>query len=129
MSILAVTRFWLICCTISCHGHGLYSPFESGEESYPFPSSFLFPNSFAPRSSFVFPRSIFARRISIKSSGNNAANQISQVNKTCPEGSELKRDSSKAKFLCECKKYHLKWPQDGLCYREYEKGPCPNGHR
>ena len=129
MSILAVTRFWLICCTISCHGHGLYSPFESGEESYPFPSSFLLPNSFAPRSSFVFPRSIFARRISIKGGRIKSGNEISQSNKTCAEGSELRRDVNGINFVCECKKYHLKWIQDGLCYREYEQGPCPHGHR
>ena len=129
MLILAATQFWLICCTICCHGHGLYSPFESGEVSYPSPSSFLFPNAFGTRSSFVFPRSIFARRISIKSGGNKSVNEISQSKKTCPEGSELRRDANGANFICECKKYHLKWKEDGLCYREYEQGPCPHGHR
>ena len=49
--------------------------------------------------------------------------------KQCPTGYELHYDRSVRKYECLCKKYHLYWPEDGLCYREYQQGPCPEGHR
>jgi len=30
---------------------------------------------------------------------------------------------------CVCEKYHLLWPSDKKCYREFTRGPCPEGHR
>ena len=30
---------------------------------------------------------------------------------------------------CSCEDYHLLWPEDSLCYREFSRGPCPTGHR
>ena len=113
-------------------GTSLHSPYDSGEASYPSFSSFLFPRASVPRrtTSFAFPRSRFARRLSIENrSKSNAANEVLQVNKTCPTGFDLIREENGLNFHCECKKYHLKWQEDGLCYREYEQGPCPPGHR
>lgn len=49
--------------------------------------------------------------------------------KTCPTGYELHVDKATNKLECRCKKYHLYWPDDGLCYREFQQGPCPEGHR
>ena len=49
--------------------------------------------------------------------------------KQCPPGYELRYDRGVRKYECVCKKYHLCWPEDGLCYREYQQGPCPEGHR
>eukprot|EP00095_Tigriopus_kingsejongensis_P003671 maker-scaffold11_size778918-snap-gene-5.21 protein:Tk03671 transcript:maker-scaffold11_size778918-snap-gene-5.21-mRNA-1 annotation:"hypothetical protein DAPPUDRAFT_324689" len=49
--------------------------------------------------------------------------------KTCPEGYELYYDRSARKYECVCQKYHIYWPEDGICYREYYQGPCPEGHR
>jgi len=49
--------------------------------------------------------------------------------KQCPRGYELRFDRPARKYECRCKKYHLYWPGDGLCYREYHRGPCPEGHR
>lgn len=49
--------------------------------------------------------------------------------KQCPTGYELHYDRNVRKYECLCKKYHLYWPEDGLCYREYQQGPCPEGHR
>lgn len=49
--------------------------------------------------------------------------------KRCPLGHEAAFDRQARKYECKCKKYHLFWPQDGLCYREYQQGPCPAGHR
>ncbi len=39
------------------------------------------------------------------------------------------KDNKDGKLRCRCKKYHLYWPEDGICYREYKQGPCPEGHR
>ena len=39
------------------------------------------------------------------------------------------KDNKDGKLRCRCKKYHLYWPDDGICYREYKQGPCPEGHR
>ena len=50
-------------------------------------------------------------------------------NKNCPSGYELQHDRNTNKYECTCKKYHLYWPSDGLCYREFQQGPCPEGHR
>jgi len=33
------------------------------------------------------------------------------------------------KSECNCRAYHLYWPQDGLCYRELTQGPCPTGFK
>ncbi len=49
--------------------------------------------------------------------------------KRCPSGYDLHFDKRVRKYECRCKKYHLYWPEDGLCYREYQQGPCPDGHR
>ena len=49
--------------------------------------------------------------------------------KNCPPGYELQHDRNTNKYECTCKKYHLYWPLDGLCYREFQQGPCPEGHR
>ena len=49
--------------------------------------------------------------------------------KQCPRGYDLHYDRAVRKYDCRCKKYHLYWPDDGLCYREYQQGPCPEGHR
>ena len=49
--------------------------------------------------------------------------------KTCPAGYELQLDRKTNQYECTCKKYHLYWPPDGLCYREFQQGPCPDGHR
>ena len=49
--------------------------------------------------------------------------------KTCPAGYELQLDRKSNQYECTCKKYHLYWPPDGLCYREFQQGPCPDGHR
>ena len=49
--------------------------------------------------------------------------------KTCPEGYELIKVTEGGAYDCKCKKYHLFWPEDGKCYREYTQGPCPTGHR
>lgn len=49
--------------------------------------------------------------------------------KNCPTGYELQHDRNTNKYECTCKKYHLYWPLDGLCYREFQQGPCPEGHR
>jgi len=124
-------QFWLTIVIVSTESRGLHSPFESGEIYYSSPSAFLFPGStFGSRQSkFIFPRSIFSRRLNVENRENIISNEISQVNKTCPKGSEIKRSENSFGFDCECKKYHLKWPEDGLCYREYEQGPCPHGHR
>ena len=54
---------------------------------------------------------------------------VTNTHKTCPPGYELLYDRSVRKYECQCKKYHLYWPEDGLCYREYHQGPCPEGHR
>lgn len=134
MSFLVMATFLLLLgISISTiEGTSLHSPFDSGETSYPSFSSFLFPRASVPRrtTSFAFPRSRFARRLSIENrSKSNAANEILQVNKTCPTGFDLIREENGLSFHCECKKYHLKWHEDGLCYREYEQGPCPPGHR
>ena len=131
MMFLMAFQFWLTIVIVSTESRGLHSPFESGEIYYSSPSAFLFPGStFGSRQSkFIFPRSIFSRRLNVENRENIISNEISQVNKTCPKGSELKRSEKSLKFDCECKKYHLKWPEDGLCYREYEQGPCPHGHR
>lgn len=51
------------------------------------------------------------------------------VAKTCPPGYELTFDRVLRKYDCKCKDYFLYWPEDGLCYREYQQGPCPEGHR
>ena len=56
-------------------------------------------------------------------------NPILGFHKTCPAGYELHLERKTNKFECRCKKYHLYWPQDGLCYREFQQGPCPDGHR
>ena len=55
--------------------------------------------------------------------------EITPLVKTCPEGYTLVKLEEGSKYECKCKKYHLFWPQDGLCYREYQQGPCPSGHR
>ena len=52
-----------------------------------------------------------------------------QNDKQCPPGYELHYDRGVRKYECVCKKYFLYWPEDGLCYREYQQGPCPEGHR
>ncbi|XP_040569721.1 uncharacterized protein [Lepeophtheirus salmonis] len=56
-----------------------------------------------------------------------------QHTKLCPQGYELRASPRRAgvgnKFECRCKRYHLYWPQDGLCYRENSRGPCEEGHR
>lgn len=49
--------------------------------------------------------------------------------KTCPTGHETYRDKVDGQLHCRCKKFHLHWPEDGFCYREYDRGPCPEGHR
>ena len=51
------------------------------------------------------------------------------TNKRCPRGYEVRYDKRARKYECRCKRYHLYWPGDGLCYREYHRGPCPEGHR
>ena len=131
MSLLTAFQFWFILLVVPSDGRGLHSPFESGEIFYSSPSAFLFPRStFGSRQSkFIFPRSIFSRKLNVENRENKIINEISQVNKTCPKGFELKRSENGVSFDCECKKYHLKWPEDGLCYREYEQGPCAHGHR
>ena len=132
MFYLVTALFVLIFSTISSQGDSLRSPFDSGESISPYSSSsssFLFPSSFVPRSTFVFPRSIFARRLSNIQGRNKLSNELLQLNKTCPKGFQPVRDNNEIDFKCECKKYHLQWPEDGLCYREYEQGPCPKGHR
>ena len=131
MSFLMAFKCWFICFIISSDGRGLHSPFESGEIFNPSPSAFLFPRStFGSRQSkFIFPRSIFSRRLNVENRENKVKKELTQLNKTCPKGFELKRKPNGVSFDCECKKYHLKWPKDGLCYREYEQGPCPHGHR
>ena len=54
---------------------------------------------------------------------------ITPLVKTCPEGYELVKDKDTGEYDCQCKKYHLYWPIDGACYREFAQGPCPTGHR
>ena len=49
--------------------------------------------------------------------------------KNCPQGYELQHDRTTNLYECTCKKYHLYWPDDGLCYREFQQGPCQEGHR
>ena len=130
MMCLIRLAFLLIPWTITIQASSLRSPFDSRESSY---SSFLFPRSYVPRSSlkksFVFPRSIFSRRLSIDNGGNRVLNELLALNKTCPKGLKLVHHKNERKSSCECKKYHLQWPEDGLCYKEYEQGPCPKGHR
>lgn len=53
--------------------------------------------------------------------------EVTPLVKTCPEGHELVKSSSG--YDCKCKKYYLFWPENGLCYREYQQGPCPSGYR
>ena len=68
----------------------------------------------------------YARRANeIRPSPSSALNPY----KTCPSGYELRYDRRAGKYECACLKYHLYWPGDGLCYREYQQGPCPEGHR
>ncbi|XP_023320382.1 uncharacterized protein LOC111695330 [Eurytemora carolleeae] len=31
--------------------------------------------------------------------------------------------------ICVCENYHLLWEEDNLCYREFSRGPCLEGHR
>lgn len=130
MMCLIRLAFLLIPWTITIQASSLRSPFDSRESSY---SSFLFPRSYVPRSSlknsFVFPRSIFSRRLSVENGRNQLLNELIALNKTCPKGLQLVHDKNVGKSSCECKKYHLQWPEDGLCYKEYEQGPCPTGHR
>lgn len=49
--------------------------------------------------------------------------------KSCPEGYELSINPVSGKSECNCRAYHLYWPQDGLCYRELTQGPCPTGFK
>lgn len=60
---------------------------------------------------------------------NEGVNSLVNRHKSCPEGYELGKDKKDGRLRCRCKKYHLYWPDDGICYREYEQGPCPEGHR
>ena len=70
-----------------------------------------------PAECFAFPRT-----------GDDAAAPLG-FHKNCPTGYELQHDRRTNKYECTCKKYHLYWPLDGLCYREFQQGPCPEGHR
>ena len=56
-------------------------------------------------------------------------NSLINPYKQCPLGYELHFSRDVGKYECRCKKYHVYWPEDGLCYREYQRGPCPEGHR
>ena len=71
---------------------------------------------------------MFRRRLGVVDTSSRAAAQ-QWVPKQCPLGYELHYDQRFRKYGCQCKKYHLYWPQDGNCYREYQQGPCQEGHR
>eukprot|EP00090_Calanus_glacialis_P000030 TRINITY_DN10028_c0_g1_i1.p1 TRINITY_DN10028_c0_g1~~TRINITY_DN10028_c0_g1_i1.p1 ORF type:complete len:456 (+),score=54.49 TRINITY_DN10028_c0_g1_i1:139-1506(+) len=49
---------------------------------------------------------------------------------SCLEGTELNESPAGNEVdNCVCEKYHLFWPSDKRCYREFTRGPCPQGHR
>ncbi len=46
-----------------------------------------------------------------------------------PEGGVSGPGTGEGVANCSCQDYHLLWPKDNLCYKEFSRGPCPEGHR
>jgi len=55
--------------------------------------------------------------------------QTEGVPAVCSGGENSEVKSEDVLSSCICDKYYLLWPSDKKCYREFTRGPCPEGHR